>query len=294
MTLDFRAGLATASANPSGTLAVNIVTNSNGDALTMIVVDDQSGDITVAAASWTRDEMVDDGSSVNAMFHKTASGEGATINVTGLGTQGVVAGMVSQNPNGGTIAYDDSNVSNTDGTSLTSGSVTVNAGGGALIIGFGHDNGETTVTSPPAGMTLCFAVTAGGSVSLAMYYQNGLSAGAVTKSITWNSTEQLTSSAATWSVSGGASALTATVTDTIGSSEPASQGVGEGYSVDEPSISLGDQVGFGKGQTLGADSGTASDAVATAIATSTPQQDVMPEAFIGKYRINRNRAARRR
>ena len=75
-------------------------------------------------------------------------------------------------------------------TSVTSDSVTCDAGATLLIFG-GNDGGDETISTAPTSMTIT-EIHKGGSVSQVAYYQDSMSSGAVTKTIDWGTSDELT------------------------------------------------------------------------------------------------------
>lgn len=134
------------------------------------------------------------------VYYKDAgAAEGASYEFTAGAAGYMVGHIVTVSKSGGTWADPTGGTLNaiTGSTSnpITTSSVTATTGS-ILLCGFGND-GYLTVSTAPTSMTLTALAHnyADNLTSQVVYYQTSMTAGAVTKSITWSSADGMSASA---------------------------------------------------------------------------------------------------
>jgi hypothetical protein len=206
MALTYRSS---ATASGTGTsLACNKPTGTaDGDLLVAFVTHDSNAVTAFSSAGWTQREFRGPGATPpedhgTAVLTKTASSEGAswTFAATGADSQEMDIVVVACNPDGGTLALDDTSPNGSDlADTLATGAI-VPVASGLLLCGWSGDT-VVTVSSPPTGMTL--VATIGTAMVLSVWYENGVGAGSTTRSLTFSGSDGMIALAVAASASGG-------------------------------------------------------------------------------------------
>ena len=183
--------------------------NDNGGAATTVVVTKPSGtvegDIMIAFITADIDNTItppDGWAQIDTALYTTTleswayykiagASEGADYTWTGT-SDNLIGHILTFSKTGGTWADPSGAGLHSSATAnaaeITTGSVTALAGS-FLVCGFSNE-GSGTVSTPPADMTLTETIAMVAALSQAVYYESR-SAGAVTKTITWAASEQL-------------------------------------------------------------------------------------------------------